>query len=401
MATEKPEVSTLTPEQKELIQLRKKVLELEARNLNREWCVKKITPARISSEKRVPRSRSLTAERGPSSERDKRARIQVVPDDSPFFREILEEPIKKVKMPSCKYNGTTTPKSHISAFENHMVLYTMTDSVWCKAFPPTLEGLVAKWYGAIPKCSVYSYNQLKRMFMEHFITLVDRTKMTTELMCLVQGKDEPLREFITKFNKEATIPNMSQEVALLAMQSCLLPFKAYVGRKSLKTLAEVLGKAHEFIKADKTDIAMLGRKATGDSVKRAEVTRAENTPWVDQPSRDEQNYREADRAVGLRRSDPRRGPRPGKLNQYTPLTHSRSHIFSVNKADYKWQRPPRMVNRSRDTSKWCDFHRDYGHTTEECTHLKDNIEDLVRRGYLSQFKQRDDPPRRREEDKAG
>ncbi|XP_021764717.1 uncharacterized protein LOC110729294 [Chenopodium quinoa] len=313
--------------------------------------------------------------------------------------------MEKVKMPSCKYNGTTTLKSHISAFENHMVLYTMTDSVWCKAFPPTLEGLTSEWYGAIPKCFVYSYNQLKRMFMEHFITLVDRTKMTTELMSLVQGKDEPLREFITRFNKEATtIPNMSQEVALLAMQSGLLPgspFRAYMGRKSLKTLVEALGKAHEFIKADETDRAMLGRKATGDSVKREEVTRAENTPRVDQPSRAEQNRREVDRAVGLRRSDPRRGPRPGKFDQYTPLTHSRSHIFSVNKADYKWQRPPRMVNRSCDTSKWCDFHEDYGHTTEECTHLKDNIEDLVRRGYLSQYKQRGDPPRRREEDRAG
>ena len=98
--------------------------------------------------------------------------------------------MEKIKMPSCKYNGTTTPKNHVSAFENHMVLYTMTDSVRCKAFPPTLEGLAAKWYRANSKGSVYSYNQLKRMFMEHFVTLVDRTKMTTELMSLVIGKPE-------------------------------------------------------------------------------------------------------------------------------------------------------------------------------------------------------------------
>ncbi|XP_021743850.1 uncharacterized protein LOC110709897 [Chenopodium quinoa] len=127
---------------------------------------------------------------------------------------------------------------------------------------------------------------------------------------------------------------------------------------------------------------MLGRKAPGDSVKRAEVTREENTPRVDQPSRAEQNRREADRAVGLRRSDPKRGPRPGRFDQYTPLTHSRSHIFSVNKADHKWQRPPRMVNRNRDTQQ------------------VDKIEDLVRRGYLNQFKKRDDPPKRRNEDRA-
>ncbi|XP_021751088.1 uncharacterized protein LOC110716763 [Chenopodium quinoa] len=228
-------------------------------------------------------------------------------------------------MPSCRYNGTTTPKSHISALENHMVLYTMTDSVWCKAFLPTLEGLTPKWYGAIPKGFVYSYNQLKRMFMEHFITL---------------GKDEPLREFITRFNKEATtILNMSQEVALLAMQSGLLPgspFRAYMGRKSLKTLAEAQGKAHEFIKADETDKAMLSKKAPSDLVKRVEVTQVENIARLDQPSRAEQGRRVADREVGVKKPDPRREVRSGRFDQYTPLTHSRSHIFNVNKADDKW-----------------------------------------------------------------
>ncbi|XP_021760416.1 uncharacterized protein LOC110725232 [Chenopodium quinoa] len=193
--------------------------------------------------------------------------------------------MEKIKMLSYRNNRTTTPKIHISAFENHMVLYTMTDSVWYKAFPPTLEGLATEWHEDIRKGSVYSYNQLKRMFMEHFITLVDRTKMTNELMSLVQGKDEPLREFITRFNKEeTTIPNMRQEVALLAMKSGLLlgsPFRAYMGRKSLKMLVE----AHEFIKADETDRAMLSRKAPNDSVKRAKVTRAENAACADLPSR--------------------------------------------------------------------------------------------------------------------
>ncbi|XP_056692047.1 uncharacterized protein [Spinacia oleracea] len=45
-----------------------------------------------------------------------------------------------------------------------------------------------------------------------------------------------------------------------------------------------------------------------------------------------------------------------------------------------------MYNKYRDPKKYCDFHRDHGHLTEECTHLKDNIEDLIRRGYLTQFK---------------
>ncbi|XP_021854569.2 uncharacterized protein [Spinacia oleracea] len=39
----------------------------------------------------------------------------------------------------------------------------------------------------------------------------------------------------------------------------------------------------------------------------------------------------------------------------------------------------------RNKNKWCEFHDDFGHYTEECNALKDNIEDLVRRGYLKQY----------------
>ncbi|CAA0840194.1 Unknown protein, partial [Striga hermonthica] len=34
---------------------------------------------------------------------------------------------------------------------------------------------------------------------------------------------------------------------------------------------------------------------------------------------------------------------------------------------------------------YCRFHRDYGHTTENCRHLKDEIERLIRAGYLKEF----------------
>ncbi|XP_021734951.1 uncharacterized protein LOC110701645 [Chenopodium quinoa] len=60
-----------------------------------------------------------------------------------------------------------------------------------------------------------------------------------------------------------------------------------------------------------------------------------------------------------------------------------------------------MMNRNCDYSKWCDFHKDHGHTLDECTHLKDNIEDLVRRGYLNQFRHHLVSSWQREEDRSG
>ncbi|KAL0325099.1 UNVERIFIED_CONTAM: hypothetical protein Sradi_5079200 [Sesamum radiatum] len=37
------------------------------------------------------------------------------------------------------------------------------------------------------------------------------------------------------------------------------------------------------------------------------------------------------------------------------------------------------------SDKVCHFHNDYGHTTEECRHLKNQIERLIQNGYLQDY----------------
>ena len=34
---------------------------------------------------------------------------------------------------------------------------------------------------------------------------------------------------------------------------------------------------------------------------------------------------------------------------------------------------------------YCTYHRDKGHTTEQCKVLKDHLEQLVKAGYLKEF----------------
>ncbi|CAA0805859.1 Unknown protein, partial [Striga hermonthica] len=43
------------------------------------------------------------------------------------------------------------------------------------------------------------------------------------------------------------------------------------------------------------------------------------------------------------------------------------------------------------SNKYCRFHRDYGHNTEDCRHLKDEIERLIQGGHLKDFVIRDRP----------
>ena len=39
----------------------------------------------------------------------------------------------------------------------------------------------------------------------------------------------------------------------------------------------------------------------------------------------------------------------------------------------------------KDNTRYCEFHRDYGHCTDDCIQLKKEIEYLIRRGYLRRF----------------
>ncbi|MCI69435.1 hypothetical protein A2U01_0090697, partial [Trifolium medium] len=47
----------------------------------------------------------------------------------------------------------------------------------------------------------------------------------------------------------------------------------------------------------------------------------------------------------------------------------------------------------QDKSKWCRYHKAHGHVTEECIHLKDAIEVLIRDGHLKRFVQNKENPR--------
>ena len=49
------------------------------------------------------------------------------------------------------------------------------------------------------------------------------------------------------------------------------------------------------------------------------------------------------------------------------------------------RRPPPLKAKGLDRRKYCRFHRGHGHNTEQCIQLKDEIEALIRRGYLDKF----------------
>ncbi|XP_020686560.1 uncharacterized protein LOC110102533 [Dendrobium catenatum] len=87
---------------------------------------------------------------------------------------------------------------------------------------------------------------------------------------------------------------------------------------------------------------------------------------------------------------PHREPRQEK--EYTPLNTSRENVLmTVRDQDtMKWPHPLKPNTGNQD--QYCHFHHSRGHATEACRQLKEEIERLIRQGYLRQLI-RDSPSR--------
>lgn len=56
-----------------------------------------------------------------------------------------------------------------------------------------------------------------------------------------------------------------------------------------------------------------------------------------------------------------------------------------NKNLLKWLYKLLLDHKAINHGKYCSFHNDYGNITNGCFNLRDEIEDLICRGYLCQF----------------
>ncbi|GKV01151.1 hypothetical protein SLEP1_g13729 [Rubroshorea leprosula] len=80
---------------------------------------------------------------------------------------------------------------------------------------------------------------------------------------------------------------------------------------------------------------------------------------------------------------------------WTSFNLPRSQIFMQikNKMDLRRPGPMRTAAASRDHTRYCDFHEDHGHTTEQCNSLKSELESLAQKGMLNEYVQKAEQPR--------
>ena len=73
--------------------------------------------------------------------------------------------------------------------------------------------------------------------------------------------------------------------------------------------------------------------------------------------------------------------------KFTPLVMPINKILIQIKDEYylKWPRPLHSSPHIHNKNKYCHFHKDHGHYTQDCRDLKEQIEELIQKGKLQKY----------------
>ncbi|XP_016191750.1 uncharacterized protein LOC107632597 [Arachis ipaensis] len=209
--------------------------------------------------------------------------------------------------------------------------------------------------------SISRFQQLAKLFEEHFSGFAIYLHDSDYLNTIKQGSNESLKDYMTRFTKVAiSIPDLHPEVHLHATKSGLRP-----------------GKFQETITVAKPrTLAKFREKAKGQ-IDIEELRQAQKS--------EKPNYRDDDKLLSSK-----------KIFKLTPHFDSYTQ-FNTKREDIikeilnsKLIKPPRKAGTYQDTknvdkSKYCAFHQKHGHNTDNCVVAKDLLERLARQGHLDKY----------------
>ncbi|VFQ96709.1 unnamed protein product, partial [Cuscuta campestris] len=121
------------------------------------------------------------------------------------------------------YNGTTDPQDHLSKFYASMEAAAAPDEVKCRCFLATLEGSACDWFNRLPKGTIDDSDTLAEKFLTHFAANRRQRLPYSHLLNICICKGEKVRDFITRWEKEARDVHGADDQALVAMFQAALP----------------------------------------------------------------------------------------------------------------------------------------------------------------------------------
>ncbi|XP_059461825.1 uncharacterized protein LOC132190804 [Corylus avellana] len=277
----------------------------------------------------------------------------------------------------------------------HFSLHRFPDEIACRIFPLTLEGVAQDWFARLLAKSINSFKELGCLFLSQFLATKKRRKHSACLLSLRQGKEESLKDFMHRFNKEKLlVDNPGDQTVLSALWHGVRPngpLMAEVSKNSTEiTLPEFIAKTEEYINQEEMIKALTKGQEEEDQEK--EDAKKE-LPIASAPKEEKFQKKVVKKAVP---SFPKIEPWRREDRTFTPLNTRVNEVFMEIRRDpsFRWPSKLRGDPRKRDRTKFCEYHNDHGHLTEDF-HQQPLLLDANRaEGGREPRRDRDDGPRK-------
>ena len=170
-----------------------------------------------------------------------------------------------------------------------------------------------------------------------------------------------MRSYVKRFTRETLeVDKVNDKVQLTTFKVGLRSrdLVATFSKNPVKTMVEMLLKAQKYMNAEDAVAAIRDVEKPGDKERKDDEHRGQKRECPDR------------RIIDMNRWKDNKGTRTIK---FTPIVIPIDKILMQIKDEHylKWPRPLHSSPHIRDKNKYCHFHKDHGHYTEDCRNLKE------------------------------
>lgn len=252
----------------------------------------------------------------------------------------------------------------------------------CRVFPTTIKGSARVWFNYLKSSSISNFTKLSQQFVSYLIGGQRHREPTTYLLNIKQNKGESLQDYMSQFNKEALqVKDADEKIIVATMMTRLLPSKllfslsknphpawptAWWKRNNTWTL-RISSKLDESGMSGPVCNLTKGRGNNNRHYGKTEVA-------------------EGEKATSTAGSDPRSTSLKLGFKTTLLLMNPWSKYLFISEmtkvsSGSRGSAPPER----RNPDKYCHFHQDHGHDTNDCFDLKEQIKALIQQGWLQRF----------------
>ncbi|GKA81860.1 reverse transcriptase domain-containing protein [Tanacetum coccineum] len=219
-------------------------------------------------------------------------------------------------------------------------------------FNSTLIGSARVWFDKLPPESINNYEMLRKTFLGNYSKQKKYIKDPMEIHHIKQREGETTKAFMERFKAESIHVSGSPECTRISgfMHGITNPdLIKNLNDNILKSVDEMMSVTTAFLRGE-VAAANQSKKKVPPTWKHHETSHILNfDKRLDFKSQHKSSRRQ---------------------DRFTPLTKTSKEIMAMETVKFK--APPPMIGlaENKNKNKFCEFHKDKGHSTEECIHLR-------------------------------